>query len=87
MLLSGPAHNVISAGIGRTGVYIVLEIALLLLSNRRDADLPRVLEHVRAQRIGLVQTEVGGVHHLRPNRTLNLIKFISVHHIIKNYFI
>ena len=40
-------------------MFIVLEIGMLLLAGGHDVDLPRILDAIRAQRIGLVQTEVG----------------------------
>lgn len=54
---TGPVVVHCSAGIGRTGVFITLEVALALLQEGRDVDLPSLLEAMRTQRIGLVQTE------------------------------
>lgn len=46
-----------SAGIGRTGVLIVLEIACALFERNRGVDLADVIRTLRTQRMGLVQTE------------------------------
>jgi protein tyrosine phosphatase len=48
-----------SAGIGRTGVYIMLELGLLHFQTSLSVDLPAMLTGLRSQRMGLVQTEVG----------------------------
>lgn len=48
-----------SAGIGRTGVYILLETSLAHLQNNTPADLGETLKRMRQQRMGMVQTEVG----------------------------
>eukprot|EP00042_Codosiga_hollandica_P026869 m.129628 g.129628 ORF g.129628 m.129628 type:complete len:1454 (+) comp52317_c0_seq1:125-4486(+) len=46
-----------SAGIGRTGVYIMLELGLLHFLTSTPADLQSILEVLRSQRMGMVQTE------------------------------
>eukprot|EP00051_Salpingoeca_urceolata_P021243 m.330451 g.330451 ORF g.330451 m.330451 type:complete len:1629 (+) comp19763_c0_seq7:586-5472(+) len=46
-----------SAGIGRTGVYIVLELSLAHFQQNQAVELPAMLRKLRAQRMGLVQTE------------------------------
>ncbi len=46
-----------SAGIGRTGVHILLEVAVANLQLGRHIDLGAILTKLRQQRMGLVQTE------------------------------
>ena len=47
-----------SAGIGRSGVLIMLEIGLALFQEDRPVDMDAILTKLRAQRMGMVQTKV-----------------------------
>ena len=44
--------------LGRTGVFMTTEIALLNFQHNLPVDLPDIVKTLRTQRIGLVQTEV-----------------------------
>lgn len=46
-----------SAGVGRTGVFILTEVCLALFKAGVHVDLAKVLHHLRQQRMSLVQTE------------------------------
>lgn len=46
-----------SAGIGRTGVFILAELGLALLQRNMAVNLPVLTKTLREQRMGLVQTE------------------------------
>lgn len=48
-----------SAGIGRSGVVVLLELGLALLQQNQTVDLPAILNQLRAQRMAMVQTKVG----------------------------
>ena len=48
-----------SAGVGRTGAFILLDTALGQASGERRMDLPDILTRLRNQRMKLVQTPVG----------------------------
>ena len=57
---AGPAPLMVhcSAGIGRTGVFILLETSLAHFQGNTVADLGETLKRMREQRMGMVQTEV-----------------------------
>ena len=45
-----------SAGVGRTGVTILSDILLYCLDHNIDIDIPKILTHLRQQRMLMVQT-------------------------------
>jgi protein tyrosine phosphatase len=54
---AGPVVVHCSAGIGRTGVHMLLEAALACFEAKMPAELDGMLAALRTQRMGLVQTE------------------------------
>jgi tyrosine-protein phosphatase non-receptor type 4 len=47
-----------SAGIGRTGVIILMETALCLMETRQAIFPLQIVKQMREQRIGMIQTAV-----------------------------
>ena len=45
-----------SAGVGRTGVAILCDILLYCVDHNVDIDIPKILSHLRQQRMLMVQT-------------------------------
>eukprot|EP00064_Thunnus_orientalis_P004509 superscaffoldBa00000410_g4521 len=55
---SGPIITHCSAGIGRSGTLICIDVVLGLISKDADFDISDVVRNMRLQRQGMVQTEV-----------------------------
>ena len=47
-----------SAGIGRTGVLILMETALCLIESNQPVDPLDIVRQMREQRLGMIQTAV-----------------------------
>ena len=47
-----------SAGVGRTGTLIAIDIALAQASKERQVDIPMIIVDMRKQRMKMVQTVV-----------------------------
>ena len=47
-----------SAGVGRTGTLIAIDVALTQASKERQVDIPKIIVDMRKQRMKMVQTVV-----------------------------
>ena len=56
----GPILVHCSAGIGRTGTFIALDLALEQADRRGEVDIAGIINRLRQQRMKMIQTEVGG---------------------------
>ncbi len=54
--------NPSSAGIGRTGVFIAVDIGMQHIDSTGDVDIPTILSGIRQDRGGLIQSEVQYVY-------------------------
>ena len=55
---SGPVIVHCSAGIGRTGALLTIDMVLALVGKDLKFDIQRVVEELRRQRQGMIQTKV-----------------------------
>ena len=53
-----------SAGVGRTGTFITIDIALQQAENESKVDIPAIITKLRTQRMKMVQTVVSAFHSL-----------------------
>ena len=57
---AGPIVVHCSAGIGRTGALLTVDVVLAMVARDIKFDIQRVVEELRRQRQGMIQTKVGG---------------------------
>ena len=67
----GPILVHCSAGVGRTGTFIAVDIALEQASKEGVVDIAGIINRIREQRMQMVQTVVS--HHIHSHKELTLI--------------
>ena len=53
-----------SAGVGRSGTFIVLDHCLRLIRDKDEVDIFSIVYNLRRERVLMVQTEVSGIRGL-----------------------
>ena len=54
-------HIMYSAGVGRTGTLIAIDIALSQASKEKTVDIPKIIVDMRRRRMKMVQTAVSTI--------------------------
>ena len=54
-----------SAGVGRTGTFITIDLALEQAQKEGVVDIAGIVNRLREQRMQMVQTEVSGISQLK----------------------
>ena len=63
-----------SAGVGRTGAFIVIDAMLESAEHKKVIDVFNYVQLIRTNRISMVQTEVSFVNYLRAIKISNFSK-------------
>ena len=63
-----------SAGVGRTGAFIVIDAMLESVEHKKVIDVFNYVQLIRTNRISMVQTEVSLVNYLRAIKISNFSK-------------
>ena len=63
-----------SAGVGRTGAFIVIDAMLESAEHKKVIDVFNYVQLIRTNRISMVQTEVSLVNYLRAIKISNFCK-------------
>ena len=63
-----------SAGVGRTGAFIVIDAMLESAEHKKVIDVFNYVQLIRTNRISMVQTEVSLVNYLRAIKISNFTK-------------
>ena len=74
----------ISNGVGRTGSFIALDMALEQTKNQTDIDIPAIVIDIRQQRMKMIQTLVSFVDDV-IHLSISIHRYYNIHTCSKLY--
>ena len=64
VILHTHVYYIYSAGVGRTGTFITIDMVLQQIENEGIIDIPKIINGLRQQRMKMVQTVVSMIYNI-----------------------